>query len=169
MLTHLSIIIIIIILIFYLCGTVVIPYRFIYRLEFGEPQAVEVAVGIYSQRLFIAQYEAYVGGFAGIENLSVAALVGVQLHPLDPVDFFHGVIDAAHIDLYQAVFNLDIGLVLLAAGLDSVGNQLIHGLTAADGLNAGIIDHLNNITAVGTNVKLGILHISFLLILCSVD
>jgi hypothetical protein len=120
---------------------------------------VEIAVGIYAQRLFIAEDEADVGLFTGLENLAVAALVGVQLYPLDPVDFFHGMVDAADIYIDDAFADADIGLVLLAAGLNGVGNQFHHGLTAADGIHTGIIDHLNNVTAVGANVKLAVLHI----------
>ena len=141
------------------------PYRCRYQLKLGEPEAVEVAVGIYAQRLLIAQNEADMGCFTGIELLAVAALVGVQLNPLDPVDFLHGVVDAAYIDVDYAVFYLNIGLMLFAAGLNGVGDKLIHGLTVADGLNTGVIDHLNKITAVGANVKLGLLHNSFLLII----
>ena len=57
----------------------------------------------------------------------VAALVGDQLYPLDPVDFFHGVVDAADIDSDDAFGDGNFGLVLLAAGLNSVGDKLIHG------------------------------------------
>ena len=60
---------------------------------------MEVAVGINLKTLLVGEQELYVGGFAGAEPLSAASLVGEQLHPLDPVNIHHRMIDAAHIDL----------------------------------------------------------------------
>jgi len=68
------------------------------------------------------------------------------------------VVDAAHIDGDYIALDLDIGLVLLAAGFNGVGDEFVHGLAAAHGLDAGIIDHLYDIAAVGADVKLAVLH-----------
>jgi hypothetical protein len=51
--------------------------------------------------------------------------------------------------------------VLFAAGFYAAGNQLIHFLTAADGMDTGVMDHFNGIAAMGANIIL-IIHNSFL-------
>jgi hypothetical protein len=70
----------------------------------------------------------------------------------------HGVIYTAHIHFHIAFVYADGGNVLLAAGFGGVGNQSVHFQTAAVGLDTGIMDHFYNITAMGTDIKLDVLH-----------
>ena len=60
-------------------------------LEVGAPQAVQVAVGKNGYGLVAAQGEGQLGLFAGVEHLALAALVGQNVDPFDPVFFAHGV------------------------------------------------------------------------------
>ena len=123
---------------------------------------MQIAVGIYCQGLFITKLEFHIGGFAGVQPSSLAALVGDQLYPLDPVSIYHRVIHGAYIDFHNAVLHSDGGDVLFTTGLYGVGDQFLHLLAAAEGLHAGIMNHLDDITAVGADIKLGVLHIGYL-------
>lgn len=47
----------------------------------------------------------------------------------------------------NAVLNADDGQMLLSAGVDSVGDQGLHGLAAAYYGDAGVVDHTDKVAA----------------------
>ena len=131
----------------------------LFQLEFGLPEAVEIAVGIYCDRLLAVQDKGYMGCFAGIQNLSLNAVFGHQLNPFDPMYVDHGMIYRAYIYFHDILVDCNCGDVLFAACLNCVGDQLIHLLSAAEGINARIIYHLDDVAAAFTDIKLCVLHI----------
>ena len=131
-------------------------------LEVGFPQTVEVAVGVNSNCLVIAQMKGNIGGFARLQEFALTALFSLCIHPLNVMNFLHGMIHRANVDSNDAVLNGDSGDVLLAAGFYGVGNQRGHLLTAADGVDTRVVDHLYKIAAVRADIKLGVFHIVYL-------
>ena len=135
--------------------------RWIVKASFAQvllPQAVEIAVGVDCQGLFIVQQEPDLGGLTGLQELSLGASVGDQLDPLDPVDAFHGMIHRAHVHFHDALLHGHMGHVLFLAGIHGVGDQLVHFVAAAVQGDVGIVNHLNDIAAVRTDIELGIFH-----------
>ena len=53
------------------------------KLDFGLPQTMEIAVGIYGDGLVIAQIEGNVWLFAGLEVLALTAVFGLNIDPFD--------------------------------------------------------------------------------------
>ena len=120
---------------------------------------MEVAVSIDRLGLLIHQMEADLGSFAGVQILSLDALVGYQRHPFDPVNVHHGMIHRTHIDFHRIAIDLHRRNMLFTAGVYRIGDQFIHLLAAADGADTCIMDHLNNIAAVGADIKFHVFHI----------
>ena len=114
---------------------------------------MEIAVCVYGHGPVVAQTEGHVGRFAGLEILSLTAVFGLQIDPLDVVLVGHRVIDAAYVDVHRAVRKDYDGQMLFGAGFNGVGRQFLHGLSAADNGNAGIIDLFDDITAGAADIE----------------
>ena len=116
---------------------------------------MEVAVGVDRFDLVaLAEREADLGLFAGIQFLTLIALFGVEGHPLDVVLRQHGMLHGADLDMDDIVFYRPDGDMLLHGGIGGVGNDLDHRLPAADDGNADVLDFGNDITAMLAKVKL---------------
>ena len=123
---------------------------------------MEVAVGI--DRLdfiALAESEADLRLFAGVQFLALVALLGVERDPLNIVLRQHGMLHGADLDMDDAVFHRPDGDMLLHGGIGGAGNDLAHRLTAADDGNARVLDLGNDVAAMLANVKL-LLHDDFL-------
>ena len=110
------------------------------RLYFSHPQAVEVAVCVSSDCLFLAEAEVSMGSITGLQSLAMAAIFGLDIDPFDVVFGSHGMVNSTDIDRDCAVVQSDNGKMLFAAGFDGVGNQCFHLFAAADNGNAGVVD-----------------------------
>ena len=136
--------------------------RYFYQKRSRFPQAVEVAVGI--DRLdfiALAESEADLRLFDGVQFLALVALLGVERDPLDVVLRQHGMLHGADLDMDDAVFHCPDGDMLLHGGVGGAGNDLAHRLTATDDGNARVLDLGNDVAAMLANVKL-LLHDDFL-------
>ena len=136
--------------------------RYFYQKRSRFPQAVEVAVGI--DRLdfiALAESEADLRLFDGVQFLALVALLGVERDPLDVVLRQHGMLHGADLDMDDAVFHRPDRDVLLHGGVGGAGDDLAHRLTAADDGNARVLDLGNDVAAMLANVKL-LLHDDFL-------
>ena len=123
---------------------------------------MEVAVGVDRLDLVaLAESEADLRLFAGMQFLALAALLGVERDPLDIVLRQHGMLHGADLDMDDAVFHRPDGDMLLHGGIGGAGNDLAHRLTAADDGNARVLDLGNDVAAMLANVKL-LLHDDFL-------
>ena len=122
---------------------------------------MEVAVGVDRLDLVaLAESEADLRLFAGMQFLTLIALLGVERYPLDVVLRQHGMLHGADLDMDDAVFHCPDRDVLLHGGVGGAGNDLAHRLTAADDGNARVLDLGNDVTAMLANVKL-LLHDRF--------
>lgn len=136
--------------------------RYFYQKRSRFPQAVEVAVGI--DRLdfiALAESEADLRLFDGVQFLALVALLGVERDPLDVVLRQHGMLHGADLDMDDAAFHRPDRDMLLHGGIGGTGNDLAHRLTAADDGNARVLDLGNDVAAMLANVKL-LLHDDFL-------
>ena len=136
--------------------------RYFYQKRSRFPQAVEVAVGI--DRLdfiALAESEADLRLFDGVQFLALVALLGVERDPLDVVLRQHGMLHGADLDMDDAVFHSPDRDVLLHGGVGGAGDDLAHRLTATDDGNARVLDLGNDVAAMLANVKL-LLHDDFL-------
>ena len=125
------------------------------------PQTVEVAIGVDRFDLIaLAESEADLRLFAGMQFLALVALLGVERDPLDVVLRQHGMLHGADLDMDDAVFHRPDRDMLLHGGVGGAGNDLAHRLTAADDGNARVLDLGNDVAAMLANVKL-LLHDSF--------
>ena len=123
---------------------------------------MEVAVGVDRLDLVaLAESEADLGLFAGMQLLALIALLGVEGHPLDVVLRQHGMLHGADLDMDDAVFHSPDRDVLLHGGVGGTGDDLAHRLTATDDGNARVLDLGNDVAAMLANVKL-LLHDDFL-------
>jgi len=122
---------------------------------------VEVAVGV-DRFDFIAltEREADLRLFAGMQLLTLIALLGVKGHPLNIVLRQHGMLYGADLDMNDAVFHSPDRDVLLHGGVGGTGDDLAHRLTATDDGNTRVLDLGNDVAAMLANVKL-LLHDSF--------
>ena len=139
-----------------------LAFRYFYQKRSRFPQTVEVAVGI--DRLdfiALAEGEADLRLFAGVQFLALVALLGVERDPLNIVLRQHGMLHGADLDMDDAVFHRPDGDMLLHGGIGGAGNDLAHRLTAADDGNARVLDLGNDVAAMLANVKL-LLHDDFL-------
>ena len=123
---------------------------------------MEVAVGVDRfDCIALAESEADLRLFAGMQLLALVALLGVERDPLDVVLRQHGMLYGADLDMDDAVFHRPDRDVLLHGGVGGAGNDLAHRLTAADDGNTRVLDLGNDVTAMLANVKL-LLHDDFL-------
>ena len=123
---------------------------------------MEVAVGVDRfDFIALAESEADLRLFTGMQFLALVALFGVERDPLDVVLRQHGMLHGADLDMDDAVFHRPDGDMLLHGGIGGAGNDLAHRLTAADDGNARVLDLGNDVAAMLANVKL-LLHDDFL-------
>ena len=80
----------------------------------------------------LAESEADLGLLAGVQLLTLVALLGVERDPLDVVLRQHGMLHGADLDMDDAVFHCPDRDVLLHGGVGGAGNDLAHRLAAAD-------------------------------------
>ena len=122
---------------------------------------MEVAVGVDRLDLVaLAESEADLRLFPGMQFLTLVALLGVEGHPLDVVLRQHGMLYGADLDMNDAVFHSPDRDVLLHGGVGGTGDDLAHRLTATDDGNARVLDLGNDVAAMLANLKL-LLHDSF--------
>ena len=116
---------------------------------------MEVAVGVDRLDLIaLAESEADLRLFAGMQFLTLIALLGLERYPFDVVLRQHGVLHRADLDMDDAVFHRPDRDVLLHGGVGGAGDDLAHRLTATDNGNARVLDLGNDVTAMLANVKL---------------
>ena len=117
--------------------------------QFGLPQAVEIAVGIDGQRLVAGQGEHDAGILARGEELALTAVFGDQLHPFNIMRILHRMIHTADVYGDGAAVNGHGRDVLFAAGFHRVGDELIHLHAAAGRDDAGVADGFDDEAAFG--------------------
>ena len=116
---------------------------------------MEVAVGVDRLDLIaLAESEADLRLFAGMQFLTLIALLGLERYPFDVVLRQHGVLHGADLDMDDAVFHRPDGDVLFNRRVGRAGDDLAHRLAAADDGNADVLDFGNDITAMLAKVKL---------------
>ena len=130
-------------------------------LDFGLPEAVEIAVFVYCYGLFVGEGELCYGSFAGLQLLVLGALSGLKADPLYAVLFQHGVCYGANFYLYFLAQYGYYGEVLFLAGFNGVGYQLFHLFAAAYEGYAGVLDDGYDVAAVLADIKLSISHVDF--------
>ena len=125
------------------------------------PQTMEVAISVDRFDLIaLAEGEADLRLFAGMQLLALIALLGLERYPLDVVLRQHGMLHGADLDMDDAVFHSPDRDVLLHGGVGGAGDDLAHRLTSTDDGNARVLDLGNDVAAMLANVKL-LLHDSF--------
>ena len=116
---------------------------------------MEVAIGVDRFDLIaLAESEADLRFFAGMQFLTLIALLGLERYPFDVVLRQHRVLHGADLDMDDAVFHRPDRNVLLHGGIGGAGNDLAHRLAAADNRDACVLNFGNNVTAMLANVKL---------------
>ena len=116
---------------------------------------MEVAVGVDRlDRIALAESEADLRLFAGMQFLTLIALLGLERYPFDIVLRQHGVLHGADLDMDDAVFHCPDRDVLLHGGVGGAGNDLAHRLAATDDRDACVLNFGNDVTAMLANVKL---------------
>ena len=129
--------------------------RYFYQKRSRFPQTVEVAVGVDRfDFIALAESEADLRLFAGMQFLALVALLGVERDPLDVVLRQHGMLHGADLDMDDAVFHRPDGDVLFNRRVGRAGDDRAHRLTATDDGNARVLDLGNDVTAMLSNVKL---------------
>ena len=114
---------------------------------------MEVAVGVDRLDLIaLAESEADLRLFAGMQFLTLIALLGLERYPFDVVLRQHGVLHGADLDMDDAVFHCPDRDVLLHGGVGGAGNDLAHRLAAADDRDACVLNFGNDVTAMLANV-----------------
>jgi len=124
------------------------------KLQLGYPKAVEIAVSVNGKSLVIFQSEYRLGLLTGLESLALTAVFGENIHPLDVVLGKHGMRSRADVYSDNIAINGDNGNVFLLACVNAVGDELFHGLAAADDRDTGVVYHANNVTAMLTDIEL---------------
>jgi hypothetical protein len=122
------------------------------------PQAMEVAVSIYSHRRFIAQSKGNHRIAAGLQAFSLAAAASLQIYPRDVVLIRHGMRHGTNGNFYRIALAGYNGNVLFIAGLYHTGLQLGHFLTAAHHRHTGVVDHAHHIAAMLTYIEFVLTH-----------
>ena len=119
------------------------------------PQTVEVAIGVDRFDLIaLAESEADLRFFAGMQFLTLIALIGLERYPFDVVLRQHGMLHRANLDMNDAVFHRPDRDVFLHGGIGGARNDLAHRLAAADYRDACVLNFGNDVTAMLANVKL---------------
>ena len=129
-------------------------------LQFRHTQAVKVAVSEYGNGLVISQAEFNFRCISGMQDLALAAVFSLKIHPLDRVLRDHRMRSGANGDMDDTVLDAYNGQMLFAACFHGVGHKRFHFLTAADKRNARVMDHTNQVTAVAADLKPCFHHIS---------
>jgi hypothetical protein len=119
---------------------------------------VQVAVSVNCYGLLISQSEYCLGSFAGVECLSLATLVGLQVYPFNAMLGSHGVFHCANGYDDLVALNDCNGDVLFAACFNRACLDLGHVLTAALHGNAGFMDGTYQVTALFANIEIGVRH-----------
>ena len=101
---------------------------------------MQVAVLISRDCLVIDQSEICSGSFAGLKELALNALLGLEGDEGDVVGIQHGVLDRADFDFDNAVLDRDIGNVFLFRAVSIICADLAHGLAAAGGSTSALVD-----------------------------
>ena len=86
---------------------------------------MEIAVCIDGNRLVIAQAEGDTGVIAGLECLALAAMLRLNIDPLNEVFGSHGMVHGTYIDVDSTVFHRDHRQMLFTAGLHSDHRPLL--------------------------------------------
>jgi len=89
-----------------------------------------------------------------LEKLTIGLAVREDFDPFDVVVLFHGVGDAADLDLDPAVGFFDDRDVLFHALVGRLGGQVFHGLATADQIARAAVQHLDYVPAYPTLVDL---------------
>ena len=127
------------------------------------PQAVEIAVRVYRDGLFVGESKDGFGSLADLEVLAVESLVALESHPKDAVLLCHGVLDRSDRYLDEVALDLRYGDVLLVACLDYAGHELSHLLAATHYRHAVIFYLFNYVSAVLTYKKFNVVFHYFIL------
>ena len=116
---------------------------------------MEVAISVDRFDLIaLAEGEADLRLFAGMQLLALISLLGLERYPLDVVLRQHGMLHGVDLDMDDIVFHRSNGDMLLHGGIGGAGNDLAHRLATADDGNADVLDFGNDITAMLAKVKL---------------
>ena len=76
-------------------------------LQFGHPQPVGIAVGVYSQGFVITEAYRGTGIIAGLSDFEMPAVFGLDINPFNVVLRNHGVIYTSQIDMNSTILNRD--------------------------------------------------------------
>ena len=118
------------------------------------PKAVQVAVcvdGLYLVSL--ADGEADLWSIAGLQELALVALLGLERYPLDVVLGLHGMLHCTYGDGDQiALHSIDWDMLLLRC-IGGAGDDLSHLLAAAHDGDTSILDLGNDVSAVFADVE----------------
>ena len=118
------------------------------------PEAVQVAVGVDGFDLVaLADGEADLGRFAGLQGLALVALPGLQGDPLNVVLREHGMLDGADGNGDGVAFHLINRHMLLQRCVGRAGDDLGHFLTAAHDGDPTVFDHGDDVAAMLADVK----------------
>ena len=114
---------------------------------------MEVAVGVDRFDLVaLAESEADLGLLAGVQLLTLVALLGVERDPLDVVLRQHGMLHGADLDMDDAVFHCPDRDMLLHGRVGRAGDDLAHRLAAADDGHTCVFDLGDDVAAMLTNI-----------------
>ena len=120
---------------------------------------MQIAIGIGSNGLITGgEGEGELGLLTGAEAFALAALFGLQIYPLDVVGIGHGVFGGADVHVDEpAVHSIDAknGDMLFLGGVGGVGDELLHGFTAAGGDLAAVVDEADDVAAMFADEEFG--------------
>ena len=115
---------------------------------------MEVAVLICCNDLVAFSQNEVCGGLGlRLEMLDLPALLGLQNDPLDIMLGNHGVLCAADKNIDLAAINSDNGNMLFNGCIGSAGNQLHHGLAAANHGDTAVLKLYDDIAADRASVE----------------
>ena len=121
-----------------------------YRLCF--PKTVQIAVSVnFLHGLAGGQREFRLRLVSGFEILSLNSLIGLDGDPLDIVRFGHRMFRGTNLDKDFAIFGLIHRHMFLSRAVRGAGNQLFHGLAAA---NTATRDHFQDRAAMFTFINI---------------
>ena len=124
--------------------------------QFGFPEAVDVAIGIHGDRLFVADAERGDGGMLGIEPADMNAVCGLQTDEADVMARLHGVRRAAYGHFHRTLVQLTKnGKMLFRDTVHRVRLELYHLMAAAQGHRTTVNEFHDHISARGAEKKMG--------------